>query len=1233
MKPFSKQAISWSLLLGSCMLPPVASAGFKLEPASNTVITANPSKVASAANAVTVAAPNQAAAPATTIMLASDDTQSWPLPVPLNAPKARASATAGSKAAASPPGSAAAGASAASVASTPPQASSASSGNAGSSGAGDGSKAPAATSIRAASGVAPTPVEGTAPAASSSAASSSTAATGAASASATAAASATGAVAGGASNSAGAASTFGHAASAGSSTSPGSASKSAAAASIRPAAVAAGNVAASSAPGAAGASTPLNNSGAAVRGQHGATAATPTLERILGPNTYDRILRQDEFRGLSKEVVLKMQRELALIYRSYPDWERDFSLPKQPLEDGIVGPVTLFWLQRFCFNFKVAPSGDFARYLPQSISRIAAFGKAHPQDLPVLLSSGFAVWDDSQGEPTRSGDFAVRAQGTEPQLLELLARYRASRQAPESKSGDGREGLTMDVWTLTGSDLETVGGKDQVVLALKPLAAKTFDSNEALKVAVKQALGGNKTLLDKFWPDIEAQILNNYGYQVDRDTEAGLRKLGVPESVVTALASLHDDYFTDKAAFGTALAEVLKDQPDALAQYATPIEDLSAQVDSVGLNAQALTNLKKQWQGNMYNAGVPVQALNLLKQIQDVSYPELRLFQLAARAKLQYGFGGCKLNMPLGNQYLAGLRVSDDDMAALEKAWSALDTGPATRSGAVDVKSIFARLTILRARLTICDKDEMKAMTADIETLYKGLLAPIVDSVARKQYPFNSTSMPIQWSGNGCGCIMDDMAGLVVGFYPFWSNSGKQQVMNFSVLSRVAYYGLSFDDLGEIKQTNDQTGGDAFVLSDGSEKANKFILEAQTHTTKVDWVISRHDWKGAWGSYPQARKRAILKKLANNIMNLLNTRLTDSFSRAKPVISLGTGSPNTRGDGVTLYFSDFPADADSVASFNEFYEYLKKGLSGRKAWVNILLPQYAVNEKDGAFGAANLVKLYKITQIIENGNDAASAVARSYFMVLMEEPASEAKKRLRLDIEAETSLRGIDRADFLRRVVPVLQFDNRNWQQLDDDIVYFKDNFAGIGFWPLPLANLAKPVPNLSLPIMDPANSCVNAELVALCLLQRYQVEGAKATQTSDIQKRVCEHRWALRATMDLFVLLDLIVLILFFQSCTVQGVIRQYFLPVVSLLVLPPVVVFMLLLFYDPAYSRLSQGNVPFIIAVVVIIIGIAGGYFYLRSQREKPSRQRALPQRQNGKPVRNARPVKTRVAGDDTA
>lgn len=1122
MKPFFKQAISWSLLLGSCMLLPVASAGYKLEPASNTVITVNPAMAA-----VTIQ------------------------PVPgANSANVVASAPAATSSAAS--NSAAAG-----NAASKPAAASSASGNpaAASSAPGNPAVASSAASKPVAAGVAASVVAPVAAGVASSGAS--TAAN-----------------------------------------SPVSAS--------------------SGATGAASSKSVASSSGAAVRGLVSASAATPTLERILGPNTYDRILRQEEFKGLSKDVVLKMQRELALIYRSYPDWERDFSLPKQPLEDGIVGPITLFWLQRFCFNFKVAPSGDFARHLPQSISRIAAFGKAHPQDLPVLLSSGFAVWDDSQSEPTRSGDFAVRAQGTEAQLLELLARYRASKQAPESKSGDGREGLTMDVWTLTASDLDMIGGKDQVVLALKPLAAKTFDSNEALKVAVKQALGGNKTLLDKFWPDIEAQILNNYGFQVDKDTEAGLRNLGVPESVVAALASLHDDYFTDKAAFGTALAEVLKDQPDAVAQYASEIEDLSARIDSVGLNAQSLTNLKKQWQGNMYNAGVPVQALNLLKQIQDVSYPELRLFQLAARAKLQYGFGGCKMNMPQGNHYLAGLRVSDDDMAALEKAWSALDTGPASSKGAVDVKSVFARLTILRARQTICDKDEMKAMQADIETLYKGLLAPIVDSVARKQYPFNSSSMPIQWSGNGCGCVMDDLAGLVYGFYPFWSNSGKSQVMNFSVLSRVAYYGLSFDDLGEIKQTNDQTGGDAFVLSDGSEKANKFILEAQTHTTKVDWVISRHDWQGAWGSYPQARKRAILKKLANNIMNLLNTRLTDSFSRAKPVISLGTGSPNTRGDGVTLYFSDFPADADSVASFNEFYEYLKKGLSGSKAWVNVLMPQYALTEKDGAFGVANLVKLYKITQMIENGNDAAKAVARSYFMVLMEEPASEAKKRMRLDIEAETSLRGIDRADFLRRVVPVLQFDNRNWQQLDDDIVYFKDNFAGIGFWPLPLANLAKPVPNLPLPILDPANSCANAELVALCLLQRYQYEEAKSTHTSDIQKQVCEHRWALRATMDLFVLLDLIVLILFFQSCTVQSMIRQYFLPVISLLVLPPIVVFMLLLFYDPAYSRLSQGNVPFIIAVVVIVAGIVGGYFYLRSQREKPSRQRALPQRQNGKPVR---------------
>jgi hypothetical protein len=56
----------------------------------------------------------------------------------------------------------------------------------------------------------------------------------------------------------------------------------------------------------------------------------------------------------------------------------------------------------------------------------------------------------------------------------------------------------------------------------------------------------------------------------------------------------------------------------------------------------------------------------------------------------------------------------------------------------------------------------------------------------------------------------------------------------------------------------------------------------------------------------------------------------------------------------------------------------------------------------------------------------------------------------------------------------------------------------------------------------------------------------------------------------------------------------------------------FTLLLFYDPYLVNLSKGKLPFIISLLIIISGIFSGYLYLRSKRDVPLRQNALPQRQ---------------------
>ena len=60
---------------------------------------------------------------------------------------------------------------------------------------------------------------------------------------------------------------------------------------------------------------------------------------------YDRQVKREDFKQLDIPTVTRMQRNLAVIYQYDLNWNRDVRLKQHPLTDGVVGPVTLFWLQ------------------------------------------------------------------------------------------------------------------------------------------------------------------------------------------------------------------------------------------------------------------------------------------------------------------------------------------------------------------------------------------------------------------------------------------------------------------------------------------------------------------------------------------------------------------------------------------------------------------------------------------------------------------------------------------------------------------------------------------------------------------------------------------------------------------------------------------------------------------------------------------------------------------------
>jgi hypothetical protein len=369
------------------------------------------------------------------------------------------------------------------------------------------------------------------------------------------------------------------------------------------------------------------------------------------------------------------------------------------------------------------------------------------------------------------------------------------------------------------------------------------------------------------------------------------------------------------------------------------------------------------------------------------------------------------------------------------------------------------------------------------------------------------------------------------------------------------------------------------------------------------WLTKKHDWDGDWRNFTAQSRKVVFAKIRANIVALLTTPLNDTMSRLKSFSTLGLEARPRRGDGVTLYFPNYPTDASATAEFNTFFKELREDLDRNELGLNVLVSQNVFtagkNGGPGAFGAANLINLRKKRAATEP-NRPGGPENDEFILVLLNEPSSDAKKQLRNDIESDASLHGSERADFLRSILPVLHFDNRNWQQLQDDIVYARDTFGGLGLWAPDFDNLAKPVEDVTL-------SCLKSASLTTCLSRNYLDPGEDIKLPGPLEAFACVQRWLLRLILSLLVLVIVTVVVLFFRFCGAQNFIKRNFLYILLLVNIPATLVFILLLLYDPLLGRLSAGNLPFIIMAAVGTAILIAGYMYLRKRRRVPMRQRS--------------------------
>ncbi|WP_374568075.1 putative Ig domain-containing protein [Ideonella sp.] len=468
-----------------------------------------------------------------------------------------------------------------------------------------------------------------------------------------------------------------------------------------------------------------------------------------------------------------------------------------------------------------------------------------------------------------------------------------------------------------------------------------------------------------------------------------------------------------------------------------------------------------------------------------------------------------------------------------------------------------------------------------------GLRAWLVEAAGRDRALEPTQVLP--WKATAsCNCATPRPQQPLYAVYPAWLAGGKQpQTIDFSLVNRISYFALPLGDDQAVDK-----------VANWNEDQTKFIRTALAHETRVDFGIYSADWRFL-ATEPTTARDALIEHFTSEVPRraheLVDTPLPGLASRAKAWLP-GFGQVQRMGNGFTVFFDRLPdakSEPELAARFADFYPRFVKGLAQalaespeRHYAINLVMTDQQIADKTGPFDVGRLFELLKAVEVPDmaegrivetNGDYKRNSNAELRFLVLLTEPTTQSKKRLRATIEASPGLFGGDRRIFLRSVVPLLMLPQASPEQYRDDLVYVQDNFGGIGFWPAPLmgqqfdTEQQKALRNT----FDPPTGSGVSE--ALCSV-------------------VCPNRWLFRLAFELFLLLGAVCWLLLQWNCEWRALYGRYAL----LGALPPLFVGAALLQCDPALESLRKGNAQLVALIVIPLIAALWALF--KRKEDKP-------------------------------
>ncbi|WP_299672948.1 hypothetical protein [uncultured Roseobacter sp.] len=343
-----------------------------------------------------------------------------------------------------------------------------------------------------------------------------------------------------------------------------------------------------------------------------------------------------------------------------------------------------------------------------------------------------------------------------------------------------------------------------------------------------------------------------------------------------------------------------------------------------------------------------------------------------------------------------------------------------------------------------------------------------------------------------CGCVPNrPPTADVYGFYPFWfapladppaPPEGEEappaqtlQLVDFSLVSRLAFYGM---EVSYANPQGDESNRNLRLLHEDRwiEARRDFVNSAHRHRARVDVAFDLRDWSN-WTA------REIEDATTDMAQQLQAFERFPGRSLSDIRAALPTFFDPTHPDGITLIFERYEGQTLSQLNVQNIIDIVRgvheKLPQPEQQQINVAVDFDMVDEPGAQPVLSDLSDLLLTGRTLDQKR--AEGQEEGQFseveqleteivhkiLIFLERPTTETKKRLRARMD-RSDFRGKERSEILRSILPVLppsghEFvfqrqqanetrdeETLRFSQFVDDIIYFEDNFSGVGFWPVP---------------------------------------------------------------------------------------------------------------------------------------------------------------------------------------